>query len=283
MSSKTARVDAANQTLQAFNNGFYEIETVRVDLRDLHEKSLNSITLYTPEMINRIKMTPPKPETEPVYRLSSLPVVSEFMRTKQAGGSNIGILNFASAKNAGGGFLSGALAQEESLAMCSNLYLTQMKKQKYYESNRACSSMLYTDYMIYSKDVVFIREDTGSFWQAPLIASILTAPAANMGQYIYKKEGSIEHAEKVMKDRIRKILHVFAEQKNDILILGAYGCGVFKNDPLKIAAFFVELLKGEGLEKYFQELIFAVYDSSKDKWVYNEFSKKLLPLCKIIT
>ena len=280
MSSKEERVTAARQTLQAFHDGYYETETTRVDLEELHEKSLNHITLYTPEMTDKIYINASDSQVAPTYRLSQLPVVSELVRTKRAGGRNIGILNFASAKNPGGGFLNGAAAQEESLAMCGNLYLTQIKKQAYYEANRACRSMLYTDHMIYSGGVVFIRENTDPLWESPLTASVLTVPAVNMGQYLLKREGdSVHHAEEVMKNRMRKILNVFAEQKNEVLILGAYGCGVFRNDPVKIAAFFVELLKSEGLEKHFKELIFAVYDSSKDKRVYNAFSNELLPLC----
>ncbi len=83
-----------------------------------------------------------------------------------------------------------------------------------------------------------------------------------------------------MKDRMRKVLQVFAEQKNDVLILGAYGCGVFRNDPKTVAQFFVELLVDEGMEQYFKEIVLAVYDSSKSKEVYQAFDEALSPIIK---
>lgn len=241
MNSKTQRITAAKQTLQAFENGYYEVDNLQIDLTQLHRNSLNNIILYTPELTENIKLEEPNKNMKTLYILSSLPVVSALAQLGNEGKNNIGILNFASAKNPGGGFLNGALAQEESLAMCSNLYLTQIKKREYYEKNRVCNTMLYTNHMIYSKDIVFIREDSGSLWKSPSTASVLTAPAVNMGQYLLKGNTDKVYAEKVMKDRMRKILQVFAKQRNETLILGAYGCGVFKNDPKTVAAYFVEL------------------------------------------
>lgn len=275
MSSKTQRITAAKQTLQAFENGYYEVEGLQIDLTQLHKNSMKNIILYTPELIENINLEELNSSKKPIYRLSSLPVVSELAQLKKDGRNNIGILNFASAKNPGGGFLNGALAQEESLAMCSNLYLTQIEKREYYEKNRDCNTMLYTNHMIYSKDIVFIRENSRLLWNSPIIASVLTAPAVNMGQYLLKGNTDKEYAEKVMKDRMRKVLQVFAEQKNEILILGAYGCGVFRNDPKTVATYFVELLKGEGFEKYFSEIVFAIYDRSKTRGVYGAFEEAL--------
>ena len=275
MSTREQRINAAQQTLSAFEAGYYMSDGRKVEVSGLHRNSMNQITLHTPESIDSIEINNVANDHEPVYKLIPLPVVSALSELKVR--DSIGILNFASAKNPGGGFLNGAQAQEESLAMCGNLYLTQIKKPEYYHANRVCNSMLYTDYMIYSKDVVFIREDTNEFWRKPMIASVLTAPAVNMGQYLLKENANISHAETVMKDRMRKILKVFASQGDKTLILGAYGCGVFRNDPKTIAGFFVDLLKGEDLESHFQELIFAVYDSSKSKNVYNAFEQVLRP------
>ncbi|MFR3753045.1 MAG: TIGR02452 family protein [Enterocloster sp.] len=68
------------------------------------------------------------------------------------------VLNFASAKNPGGGFINGAMAQEESLAASSCLYKTLTAHETYYRMNRACSTMIYTDHAIFSPDVVFFRD-----------------------------------------------------------------------------------------------------------------------------
>lgn len=274
MNTKAKRITAAKQTLQFFEQGFYEVDGTRVDLSQSHQHALENITLYTPEMTEQIDLAHKKVEGSTVYRLSALPVVTALLELEQ---DHVGVLNFASAKNPGGGFLNGALAQEESLALCSNLYLTQLKKREYYDANRACNTMLYTDHMIYSKDTVFIREDAETLWKTPLTAAVVTAPAVNMGQYLLKGNTDIVLAEKVMKDRMRKVLRVFAEQNNETLLLGAYGCGVFRNDPEVVARFFMELLKEEGYEQYFKEVVFAVYDSSKKKDVFQTFARILTP------
>jgi len=234
---------------------------------------MNHITLYTPDTVATVELDDAVAGPEPVYKLTPLPVVSALYELR--GRDGIGVLNFASAKNPGGGFLNGAQAQEESLAMCSNLYLTQLKMPEYYAANHACGTMLYTDHMIYSSQVVFIREDINGLFDTPLTASVLTAPAVNMGEYLRKATADIDYAKSIMKDRMRKILRLFALRGNKTLILGAYGCGVFKNDPIVVARFFIELLKDEGLEKYFDELVFAVYDQSKTRNVYKAFEQAI--------
>ncbi len=117
--------------------------------------------------------------------LENISTVDAVRKLAARGRENIGVLNFASAKNPGGGFLNGAMAQEESLAASSTLYRTQTIQEEYYRANRACKSMMYTDYGIYSPDVIFFRD--GDFCLAPPVkASVLTLPAVNMGQVIQK-------------------------------------------------------------------------------------------------
>ena len=96
------------------------------------------------------------------------------------------VLNFASAKNPGGGFINGAMAQEESLAASSCLYKTLTAHETYYKMNRACSTMIYTDHAIFSPDVVFFRDGRFGLLKEPVEASVLTLPAVNMGQAILK-------------------------------------------------------------------------------------------------
>lgn len=275
MSTKEQRIVAANQTLAIFENGSYVIDGKTIDIFTIHQHTMASTILYTPDTLDQIKIDAPIKSKKTIYQLKNLPVVTALSQLSKDGKSNIAILNFASAKNPGGGFLNGAQAQEESLAMCSNLYLTQIKNNKYYEANRSCSSMLYTDYMIYSKDIVFIREDVHNLFNAPITASVLTAPAVNMGAYLASGNSDIEYAYKIMKNRMRKILMVLAEQKNTVLILGAFGCGVFRNDPYIVATFFSQLLKDEGFGAYFDEIVFAVFDSTKSQNVFHGFKKGL--------
>ncbi len=176
----------------------------------------------------------------------------------------IGVLNFASAKNPGGGFLNGAMAQEESLAYCSDLYLIQTTGPgpRYYEINRACHDPVYTDTMLMG-DVTFFRNSDFTLTHNPVTCKVLTAPAVNMG-IVMRNGDSVERAKAVMKGRMRKVLALFAHWNCTRLVLGAYGCGVFRNDPEDVARFWQELLMEEGWGRYFLEINFSILAKSDE-------------------
>lgn len=172
----------------------------------------------------------------------------------------LGVLNFASAKNPGGGFLNGSLAQEECLAFCSNLYHTQTTGQgpRYYEINRACPDPVYTDTMLIG-DVTFFRTENLILTKDCVTCPVITAPAVNMG-VVLRSGGSADRAREVMKGRMRKILALFAYWGCADLILGAYGCGVFRNDPEDVARFWQELLEGENWSRLFHSVTFSILE-----------------------
>lgn len=171
----------------------------------------------------------------------------------------LGVLNFASAKNPGGGFLNGSVAQEECLAFCSNLYQTQTTGQgpRYYEINRAHRDPVYTDTMLIG-DVTFFRTSDFFLTEGCVTCPVLTAPAVNMG-IVIRNGDSAERAKRVMKGRMGKILALFAKWGCTDLILGAYGCGVFRNDPEDVARFWQELLE-EGWGRRFESVTFSILE-----------------------
>jgi uncharacterized protein (TIGR02452 family) len=183
------------------------------------------------------------------------------------------VLNFASAKKPGGGFLGGAQAQEESLARSSSLYPCLMANFEFYEYNRRESSCLYSDWMIYSPKVPVFRNDDGSLVQTPYLVSFMTSPAVNAGVIKQKEPQNIEKIESVNKERARKFLWIANKENHKTLILGAWGCGVFQNDPQTIARIFDELLKGE-FENCFERVIMAIYDTTPTLRVYQEFVRQ---------
>lgn len=157
--------------------------------------------------------------------------------------------------------MNGAMAQEEALAASSELYNTQLRHNEYYEANRACKSMMYTDYAIYSPDVVFFRDTDNKLLGTPVNCSILTLPTVNMSQVREKRE-DFTQAKSVMKDRMRLALAIFAKERNNTIILGAYGCGVFGNDPNNVAKWWKELLFDEKYGRFFKKVLFVVMDKA---------------------
>jgi len=260
----------ARETLNIMERGYYEIESRKIEIGELQEHSIKESFLLTPEqgeaLLNACKANNKSgvenllSERTYVWNCSS---VDAILKLSSEGKEDIAVLNFASAKNPGGGFLNGAMAQEESLAASSCLYKTLMEHREYYEKNRVCNTMMYTNYAIYSPDVLFFRDGKFRLLEKPVTTSVLTLPAVNMGQVLLKGE-DVKEAEQVMKRRMKLSLAIFAKQKCKHLILGAYGCGVFRNDPNKIALWYKELLEEFFLDK-FESIVFAVMDRSSSQ------------------
>lgn len=169
--------------------------------------------------------------------------------------SRVGVLNFASAYHPGGGFLNGSMAQEEAIAYCSNLYLNQVDTP-FYEENRKIRSKMYGDHMLFSR-TFFFRTSDYRLTDQPVSAGVITSPAVNMGQVITKRE-DVEKAKQVMKRRMDLVLELMLSQGCTTAVLGAFGCGVFQNDPELIARYWKELLSEKGAR--FARVIMVVLD-----------------------
>lgn len=195
--------------------------------------------------------------------------------TQQAGfklaeqGKKVLVLNFASAKNAGGGFLSGAKAQEEDLCRASGLYECQLMCPEYYTANRAFGSAIYTDGMIYSPDVPFFRLE--DWLDKVFLASVITAPAPNMGAYLAKNPTGQADVERAFIERTGLLLALIKSLGYRTLVLGAWGCGVFKNDPAFVARAFYEWLSEPMFATAFDEVVFAICDNSTEQKTLTAF------------
>ncbi len=185
-------------------------------------------------------------------------------------------LNFASAKNPGGGFLNGSQAQEESLARATGLFPCISRMTAMYEKNRNYSSCLYLDDMIYSPKVPVIRNDNDDLLDKPFLVSILTAPAVNAGAVRKKgKKQEINQIETTMLQRTEKLLSVAAINDYKVLVLGAWGCGVFQNNPNDVAKYFhYHLVENPLFKGFFEKIVFAILDNTKDESLINAFRDK---------
>ena len=184
-------------------------------------------------------------------------VVATVLRLAEEGMdmSRVGVLNFASARHAGGGFLNGAMAQEEAIAYCSNLYVNQIVTP-YYDQNAKVRSAMYTDHMIWS-GITFFRDSKYRFLEKPVKTNVLTSPAVNMGQVRIKGVNEAI-AKRVMKHRMGLVLDLFAEKGCKTIVLGAFGCGVFQNDPDDVAKNWIDLIEKKG--HHFDRIIMTVLD-----------------------
>lgn len=166
-------------------------------------------------------------------------------------------LNFASAKNPGGGFLGGAVAQEECIARASALYPCLLTAKEYYTFHRQLNTCLYSDHMIYSPQVPVIKDEEGALLDKPVYTSIITSPAVNAGVIRRNEPSKINQILPVMEKRIKKLLALALHSQRNVLVLGAWGCGVFQNNPQDIAQLFYESLTGDFVNQ-FKKVVFAV-------------------------
>jgi len=192
-------------------------------------------------------------------------------------GERVAALNFASAKHPGGGFLGGARAQEESLCRSSGLHLCLVGNEMY-AHHRASRDLLYSDYVIYSPDVPIFRQDNGDLLERPWRCSFLTSPAVNAGVFLQRHPDRRSEIGATMARRIEKVLTVAALHEHQVLVLGAWGCGVFQNDPAEIAVLFRNALLGE-FRGVFRQVVFAVLDSSRDEKTIRPFRRAFPSVC----
>lgn len=158
------------------------------------------------------------------------------------------ILNMASAKRPGGGVANGAQAQEECLFRCSNLFDN-------------ISSDLYPikhDEAIYTEDVTFFKDSDYAYTHNPMVCDVITIPALNLNSKAKYDDLDLENNyDQITKDKIDLMLNLCYQRKVVRVILGAWGCGVFKNDPTKMATLFKEVID-EKYENAFDCVEFAV-------------------------
>ena len=163
-------------------------------------------------------------------------------------------LNFANAMYAGGGYVLGGNAQEESLCRASLLYYTIKTQKKYYRSNRLHVFPNYTDVMIYSENVPVIRDDFGVLLKSPMHCDFITCPAVNRTFAKFMMPG--KKIDRIMETRIKRIITLSVMKKPDVLVLGAFGCGMFGNKREKVLPVFEEMINRYVPEDI--EVIFAI-------------------------
>jgi uncharacterized protein (TIGR02452 family) len=277
------RKNIASQTLNILNNGYYiNKENNLVDIKETLDFSIKNSILYRPNdydvLVSMADEIIARRNNQTIIEITDESTIAAVIRLSAE--ANVACLNFASAKNPGGGFLGGAQAQEESIARASGMYPCINQMQEMYEYNRKLKTCLYSDYMIFSKDVPVIRDTYDNLLNDIYKTSIITAPAVNAGVVKKQEPANIKLIESVMRQRLSMILNVALINSVETLILGAWGCGVFQNDPKNVAQLFAEQLN----DKYkgaFKRVVFAILDNPKRstiesfKEAFNKYNNSL--------
>ena len=221
-------------------------------------------------------------------------VVVSKKRTYEAAagykGQHVAVHNFASASNPGGGVVNGASAQEECLCRCSGLYFnlnTRAMWDGFYQPHRDAHDPIHNDDIIYTPGVTVFKTDTAvpelmpeSDWYD---VDVITCAAPNLRNQPSNKYNTGDgNKQTVMKDkdllalhekRLRRILEVALSEGCDTIILGAFGCGTFQNNPEVVAQANRNVIKD--YLHAFKNIEFAVYCSPRDDRNFKIFERVL--------
>ena len=198
-------------------------------------------------------------------KVISLDTVSAALALRGVQGAKIALLNFADFKSPGGGFIRGLNAQEEALCHESFLYNVLSKFDgSYYAYNRQdINRGLYYDRALYTPDVIFTRGDMKTKCDVITCA----APYKRFAERYHQV--SIAENDKVLEERIKFVLDIAKDRGVDILILGAFGCGVFCQDPRDVAQIFKKYL--DTTHKCFDLVVFAIPAGGRNFEVFNYY------------
>lgn len=275
--SRSKRAQVGHDTVEIVARGSYPVANGgQIDISKWVADCLQQTKVIAPGTADMCLSPPAFSPLETVISVINETTLAAARRLVVEGdlGSTL-CLNFASAKNPGGGFLGGSQAQEESLARSSALYASLTTQNEYYDTNRACRTALYTDYMILSPNVPVFRDDEGNLLADPYCVSMLTSPAVNAGAIKKNEPDKEELIRPTMAKRIAKVLAVAAHHGYEHLILGAWGCGVFRNDPVEIAELFADALLRDGpFRNRFASVTFAVFDGTEDERIVRPFREQ---------
>ncbi|QNE73549.1 TIGR02452 family protein [Streptomyces finlayi] len=233
--------------------------------------ALSGTRLYGPEPVPVAVLDTDRVTAFEVTAESSLQAAQRL--TGEARGK-VGVLTYASARNPGGGYLNGAQAQEEALCRGSALYATLLRVPDFYAHHRAERSTFYTDRVIHSPGVPVFRDDRGHLLDTPYTVGFLTSPAPNAGVIRRTAPEEADRIPAVLVRRAERVLEVAAVRGYRRLVLGAWGCGVFQNDPADVAGAFHTLLGAGGrFAGHFEQIVFGILDRGPDSATRAAFTR----------
>jgi uncharacterized protein (TIGR02452 family) len=264
--SRAERAALAEQTLAILEAGRYVLPDGRtVSIEREVARCLEGTRLFEPTelaaLLARIRSRR-RASADCSVEVENETTLAGIARLLREGGGPVAALNFASAINPGGTFLNGTQAQEESLARSSALHASLVTVPDFYERHRHDPHPLYTDAMILSPHCPIVRDDTGALLERVHEATFVTSAAPNAGLLRDGFPAEVPLIAEVFERRVAYVLALAASEGYRSIVLGAWGCGVFRNDPAVVAGIFRKHLRSARWRKQFDRVVFSIYESS---------------------
>ncbi len=231
-----------------------------------------------------------------VYKTEKAKVVVSGKRSLEAAevyakqGKKVCVLNFASATNPGGGVVNGSSAQEECICRCTTLYPclnTDTMWNAFYKPHRKAANPLYNNDCIYTPDVCVFKSDVNfpellprnDWWTVNVLTcaapNLRERPSNAMNPFAGDTAAKITltELEKLFTARINRIFETAVVNSNEVLILGAFGCGAFRNPPKIVAKVFNTVM--QDYLCYFDTIEYAVFHTEREVANFEAFNSTI--------
>ena len=263
------RVKILRETMKAAEDGCYFVEEREVELPVSFEQ-IKAVKLYTPEHIAQLPaqdMSGSEPNRITLCNQDTLETAFELHQRRKENEKPVLVLNFANPHRPGGGIRSRPGTQEEHLCVKTTLLcsLETEKAWPFYQANLDCGTQAQTDTVLFSPNTMVIRNPDLSLREEPFPVAVMTVSAPIASRM---EPEELSGLESTLRNRIHGMLRAAAAEGYTRLVLGAWGCGNFGNDPDLVAKLFHEALQGD-----FEEVAMAVFDNSEDQYRYSCFEK----------
>ena len=263
------RVHAAIETQEISNRGTYTLPGVPGEepktIQIPGKERLREVE-YIPANAGGPVPCPLQPGDGPTYILAnmdSFQAAQYFFDNPSA----VAVQSFASPSPVGGGFLTGARAQEASLCRESTLFesiSTRTAEDAFYRRNAQIEGAFVPDDMLYSPYVVVFRDNTLELLPEPFVTTVLTVPTPNCSTSGRAKNAPADEIRSHMKARLETMFRTAHERGIHALVLGAWGCGAYRINPRMISELYRELLVDDGWGACFDTIVFAIRGNSND-------------------
>lgn len=274
------RVRILRETMKAAEDGCYFVEEREVKLPFRFEQ-MKEVKLYSAEQIAqlpRIPLSAKEPARIVLRNQDTLEAAFDFHRRRKESEKPVLVLNFANPHRPGGGIRSKPGTQEEHLCVKTTLLcsLETEKAWPFYQVNLDCGTQAQTDTILYSPNTVVIRNSDLSLRENPFPIAVMTVSAPIASRM---EPEELPDLENILQKRIYGMIRTAIEEGYTRLVLGAWGCGNFGNDPELVAKLFHQVLMesnpmtGTGIVDYFEEIAMAVFDNSAEQRWYQPFAR----------
>ena len=274
------RVKILRETMKIAEEGKYACGQKEITL-PFDSMQIKAVRLYTAEQVNQLLETPqaaPCCKHEPHIVLrnqETLEAAFELNEKRREGDREVLILNFANPYRPGGGIRAIPRTQEEHLCVKTTVLCSLETEEAwpFYQTNLDCGTQAQTDTILFSPNTMVLRNPDLSLREDPFPVSVMTisAPIASR-----MEPEELPALEEILARRIRGMIHAAIAEGYTRLVLGAWGCGNFGNDPALVAKLFYdtvnESLHGIPAAKYFEDIAMAVLDTSEDLLRFNAFA-----------